>query len=219
MKHQWIKQQGHNELIVFFNGWGMGASAISHLQGEFDIIMMYDYRDLLIDTEVNFKRYSKCYLIAWSMGVWAASRYLKDHSTDFDLKIAINGTDNPIHPDWGIPPRIYNLTERTMGEEGRQLFIRRMMPTHSSQVDVNYLLSDRSLNEVCEELCFIKKQWDGTAHNVSWNYVIIGDEDVIFSAVNQRNWCEAYGIKYHMQSGGHYLFANLTSWNELITSI
>lgn len=216
MNYQWITQQGHDRLIVFFNGWGMGVETIAHLTGDFDVVMFYDYRDLKQYTPVYFNNYSKCYLVAWSMGVWAASQVADQIPIHFDLKIAINGTTSPIHADFGIPPRSYLLTERTMSDEGRKVFLRRMFASVDMQPEFLLLLKDRSTSEVCEELIEIRKQWEGIAKTSNWDRVIIGTEDLIFPTHNQQKWCESLNLNYRLQSGGHYLFNAYRSWNELL---
>ena len=71
MKYKWLNKVNNQKLIIFFNGWGMDESVVSHLDCEnYDILMFYDYNTL--DTDFDFESlniYPKKNLIAWSMGV------------------------------------------------------------------------------------------------------------------------------------------------------
>ena len=37
MQIEWIKGSDKRRLLLFFNGWGMEAQAVAHLQGEADV--------------------------------------------------------------------------------------------------------------------------------------------------------------------------------------
>ena len=44
MEYQWLnKKEENNKLIVFFNGWAMNETPVSHLAFEdYDILMLFD---------------------------------------------------------------------------------------------------------------------------------------------------------------------------------
>ena len=53
MKYKWLNKKNNEELILFFNGWGMDESVVSHINPEnFDVIMIYDYNNLEFDWSV-----------------------------------------------------------------------------------------------------------------------------------------------------------------------
>lgn len=37
MRIEWLVKKGAGQVVVFFNGWGMDASAVSHLETESEI--------------------------------------------------------------------------------------------------------------------------------------------------------------------------------------
>ena len=75
MRIEWLNKKGSDRVIVFFHGWGMDAAGVSHLQIEDDVLMCYDYRSL--DFAFPDLGYYRCiYVVAWSMGVWAADRVI-----------------------------------------------------------------------------------------------------------------------------------------------
>ena len=53
MKYKFY-ENNNNKLIIFFNGWGMDEIIVSHLDKEdYDLLILYDYRDLDIDFPKN----------------------------------------------------------------------------------------------------------------------------------------------------------------------
>ena len=74
MKYKWLTQNYKNDnLIYFFNGWGMDESVLNILKKPLntDILMFYDYQNLEINNDVfdECLKYKNKYLISWSMGV------------------------------------------------------------------------------------------------------------------------------------------------------
>ena len=97
MQIEFLHKSNKPKLILFFNGWGMNSSIVEHLEkSEFDIICLSNYNDKL-NFDLNLlDSYKEIYLVAWSMGVWAAAESLKKHHINFKKAIAINGTTLPI---------------------------------------------------------------------------------------------------------------------------
>ena len=51
MQIEWIKGSDRRRLLLFFNGWGMEAQAVAHLQGEADVAILSDYRTLALPSD------------------------------------------------------------------------------------------------------------------------------------------------------------------------
>ena len=80
------------EALLFFAGWGMDETPFMHnLPPNKDLIICYDYRSLDFDSTL-LSTYDGIYVVAWSMGVWAASQVLPDSNLPLKQSIAINGT-------------------------------------------------------------------------------------------------------------------------------
>jgi len=77
MQFKWLNKNNNKNLIVFFNGWGMNETPVSHLKNnDFDVLMIYDYRDFDFDfKQFDFEKYDRKYLVCWSMGVYAANLF------------------------------------------------------------------------------------------------------------------------------------------------
>ena len=79
MKQTFIIRNNEKHLLLFFAGWGMDETPFRHIHpAECDWMICYDYRSLEFDTTL-IQAYSKITLIAWSMGVWAASQVMKQY--------------------------------------------------------------------------------------------------------------------------------------------
>lgn len=203
MKYKWLIKNNNNDIIIFFNGWGMDENIIKHISSQnIDIVMFYDYCSL--SSEFNFdilNNYKNRYLIAWSMGVMIA--------TLFDIKptksIAINGTLKPIDDKFGIPKRIYDLTIKNLSPDGIQKFIKNMFI-----IPNNKYINNREFQNQKDELIAIKSYNANT--NFKYDKIIISTQDKIIPTKNQSNFWE---IEPNFHSG-HCIFYNIKSWSEIL---
>ena len=127
MKQTFIIRNNGKHLLLFFAGWGMDETPFRHIHpAECDWMICYDYRSLEFDTTL-IQAYSKITLIAWSMGVWAASQVMKQYpSLPVSQSTAINGTLYPIHETEGITPSVFEGTLQGLNEQTLLKFQRRM---------------------------------------------------------------------------------------------
>ena len=82
MKQTYLhKTPGSGTLTLLFGGWGSGAELFAECRPkDSDLMLCYDYHDLDFDPGV-LKEYSSIRVVAWSMGVWAASRRTESASS------------------------------------------------------------------------------------------------------------------------------------------
>ena len=127
MKQHFIIKNNQKHLLLFFAGWGMDETPFLQIHPtNKDWLICYDYRSLEFDA-IILQEYSEITLIAWSMGVWAASQIMKQYpSLTLSQSIAINGTPYPIHETKGITPAIFEGTLQGLNEQSLQKFQRRM---------------------------------------------------------------------------------------------
>ena len=213
MKYKWINNSENNKLIIFFNGWGMDENVISHLDFEdFDIIMFYDYNTL--DTDFNFSiinKYSEKNVVAWSMGVFISYIILNSLKINFTKKIAINGTLAPINENFGIHPKIYNLTIQGFNANGQKKFINSMFSEENS-FSIDSLTRDLenqkteliSIKEFASSFCNFQKDF--------FNKIIISSNDKIFPTKSQTKFWQ----KDATINSGHCPFYIFSKWSELI---
>ena len=108
----------------------MDENVVNHLDSEdYDVLMFYDYNSL--DTDFDFELLEAYYeknLIAWSMGVMVAAYLAPSLALPLGegKRTAINGSLRPIDEEYGIHPKIYDLTIKGFNEKGRDRFIKSM---------------------------------------------------------------------------------------------
>lgn len=215
MRVEWLYKNNTDRVILFFNGWGMDATAVAHLQAEEDVLSFCDYRswDFVCP---DLSAYRHCAVVAWSMGVWAASRIVASLKVLPEISIALNGTTRPVDNRFGIPVKVYELTEKGMNEKGREKFFSRMFDCSEEKERFARQKPNRLLSEVCEELSFIRKESQSHTSDVIWNKCYLSEKDLIFPIENQKNWCRVQEIPVVSLPGGHYPFYCFNSWREII---
>ncbi len=214
MRIGWVTKRGGGVVAVFFNGWGMDPNVVSHLAALCDVMVVYDYRDLEWDKSFTLELYQEVYIIAWSMGVWAAANIVPLLGIKPAGCIALNGTERPIDNCYGIPPTVYRLTEKGMDEQGREKFFSRMFSEQSGYLRFIAHKSGRELASQCEELVSVREYSTRYRNSLQWNKVYVAEHDIIFPVENQLNWWKdrAPIIKI---AGGHYPFYHFDCWEDI----
>ena len=137
------------------------------------------------------------HLVAWSLGVWVATRLWAGHRS-FTTATALNGTPFPMHDTLGIPTAIFEGTLHHISEEGMRRFNRRMCG------------DKETFNQILPE----KLESADPRISAFWDQAILSTEDKIFPATNLRNYwqgrCPIQEIK-----APHLPFYHYQSWNEL----
>ncbi|MCR9012453.1 DUF452 family protein [Gabonibacter chumensis] len=215
MRRVWLKKNGNKRVILFFSGWGLDERAVSHMTGESDVLMLYDYRNIEGEKAPVLNGYESIDVIAWSMGVWAASVLLPLWNLPVDRSTAINGTERPVDNLYGIPLHVYLLTERGMNERGRDKFFVRMLSGTGERTRFKQHHPDRNLEEQLEELKAIREQSDRLKGEICWNRVYISENDIIFPVTNQENWWRGRSEIKKIE-GGHYPFYVFENWDLII---
>jgi len=203
MKYKWLNNGNNQNLIVFFNGWGMDESVVKHLNFEnYDVLMFYDYNSL--ETNFDFASinlYSNKYLVAWSMGVMTATNF----DINYIKKIAINGTLKPIDDKFGIPKRIYNLTLKGFSPKGAEKFIKNMFLEEYNLPIINRNFENQKSE--LEALTHYKAK-----ENFKYDKIILSTEDKIIPTKNQIAF---WNIEPNISSG-HAPFNKFKNWSELL---
>lgn len=194
MKQYFLIKKGHKQLLLFFAGWGMDETPFRQLPTEHhDCMICYDYRSLEFD-DTAIKGYLHITLVAWSMGVWAASQVMKSHpSLPISQRIAVNGTLFPIDEAKGILPAIFAGTLQAWSEQTLQKFQRRMCSSANEYRSFQVVAPQRPAEELKEELAAIREQASSLpAVTDAWHIAIIGRDDRIFLPQNQSEaWSNA----------------------------
>ena len=205
MKYKWLnKEDSNKKIILFFNGWGMDEEIVNHLNCEdYNVLMFYNYNSL--DTDFDWKSiepYLEKNLIAWSMGVMVGTLFFK--SDCLSQTVAINGTLKPIDTEFGIHPKIYDLTIRGFNEKGRERLINSMFEENFKN------FHQRELKEQHSELIALKNYIANEDFN--YNKILISENDKIIPTKSQTKF---WAIKPNLK-GGHCPFLQFTKWRELL---
>lgn len=189
MKYRSIYNNGNKRLLVIFAGWGMDAAPFEGLRHEaYDIAVVWDYRDLALDGTL-WQGYAEVCVLAWSMGVFAAQMAMPMMDCPLGRRIAVNGTPRPVDDEAGIPESIFDATLRNMDERSRAKFYRRMCGGTARCEAFLSKAPQRGIDEAVEELRAIglrARRPMTTASHGMWDMAIIGADDAIFPASNQR---------------------------------
>lgn len=195
----------HHRLLLFFAGWGMDEHPfIQYTPRESDLMICYDYRTLDFDA-CAVARYSIIDVVAWSMGVWAASQVLSRISLPINNSVAINGTPFPIDEKRGIPPTIFQGTLNGLSEVTLRKFQRRMCADGSAFESFRNIAPKRPAEDLKEELAAIAQQYQMLPPaGFTWNQVIIGENDRIFPPINQHTAWGETSASIINANGAHY---------------
>jgi pimeloyl-[acyl-carrier protein] methyl ester esterase len=216
MNRRWINKKQNQTCILFFNGWGMDEKAIAHLSfNGFDLCIFNNYRSIdPIGDELG--GYQNVILVAWSLGVWAAEQTICQSDIRIHKSIAVNGTSRPVHDRYGIPRGVFETTLQGWNEANRIKFNRRMMGGTQALNDQERFLPDRSVDDQKGELQaiyrFHESEFPASFH---WDVALVGEKDLIFSALNQRNWWTGR-TKIQETALPHFPFAGMQHWDQLI---
>lgn len=188
MKHYFIQQNYFPRLTLFFAGWGMDECPfMDYCPENSDLLVCYDYRSLDFDFTL-LQGYQEIRLIAWSMGVWAASMVLQDMDLPICESVALNGTVTPVDDLKGISQQVFEGTLEGLNEGTLEKFIRRMCLKKENLETFLSKRPQRAVEELQEELRRIGEQVKSCAvPSFAWERAVIGKNDLIFTAVNQRN--------------------------------
>ena len=171
--------------MLFFAGWGSEENLFRHpVEEGYDYLLCFDYRTLDFDY-TQIEGYTEIRLLAWSMGVWVASRVFAGHSFPWQMKLAVNGTPFPIDDRCGIPEMIFKGTLEHFSEDKLARFRRRMCGSSGQTEEFLSHTPTRTAEELREELAALALGI--TAYGSSsfiWDRAIIGNRDKIFPPRN-----------------------------------
>jgi len=221
MKAYWLNKRNNKNLIVFFAGWSFDNYPFTadFSQEKNDILMVYDYNTVSLPDEIKqIDGYNSKTLITWSMGVFAA--YInRDFFTDFDCKIALNGTITPVDNNYGIPVKIFELTLKhaQTGLSGK--FYKNLFQTSQEyETYANHPVQRTIENRVSElenlyEL--IKQQPAENDCENFYDYAIVSEYDKIIPPANQEASHRKNNVPVIKVPYGHFPFYNFSNWDEI----
>lgn len=206
MQYAFISKNTETRLLLLFGGWAMDPGVFSALRRPgYDIAVVYDYSSLHIDWAFTTP-YTEIVVLAWSMGVFAADHTAHAIAPKVTKAVAVNGTPEPIHKKFGIPPEIFQGTLEGLNDTSLRKFMRRMC---ADQEDFQLLKANypsRVLDDVKAELAAIADHtlFSSQDKALQWDLAIIGRQDRIFPWQNQRQAWQTRGSMTRIIDKGHF---------------
>lgn len=209
-----------NNLIVVLCGWALDEKPFECItSGKEDILFLYDYSslDLTFPIGFSFEKYSKKTLIAFSYGVFMAQFVLHLLPT-FDEKIAVNGTLKPIDKEFGINPKIFDLTLSNVSEQSMLKFYEKMF---DNNLDFEYFsenLPYRNSENCKNELEKIKElALNCDSSDFKYDKAIIANADKIIPTKSQERFWAQNCQNIRKIDGGHFVFYKFKNFGEIIS--
>lgn len=217
----WLARGGGRDLIVFCNGWGMDRWPLSGLATDpFDVAVLSDYhdfdgRDGLEKLRAELPCYRRCYLICWSMGVWAGQRLFGRDGDLFAQRIAINGTLRPVDDRFGIPVAIFSATLEEFSPSILERFYRRMCREPGVFAYFHEHRPQRSLENQRRELAAVQLvAADEATAPPFYDTVIVSGNDLVIPTRHQHAFWQ--GRRVIDIDGCHYPFCRWQRWSDIL---
>lgn len=207
-------------LIVFLQGWGLTPQYIENInKTDCDVVCYYEHQNLEFKKIANldFSKYDKKILVAFSLGVYAASLLPENVFNLFDEKIAINGTEKPVDNIFGIPENIFKATLNNLNVNSLEKFNFRMCGSKTDFENFKLIENSRSFSSISDELSFFYRLTcrKDSYKPKNWTKVIVGSNDLIFSALNQKKYWQSKNVEIKEISAPHFIFSKINSWDEV----
>ncbi len=213
MTATFLNNKQQDDLILFFNGWGMDHTRfVGWTCGAYDVLALHDFAQM--EPLPDLSGYKRIHLIAWSLGVWVAAQIMAvaKERLVFSTSLAINGTLNPIDALHGIPPDIFKGTlENWEDVRAREKFGLRVSGTTEN-------LTLRSSENQRAELVAMHELIRASSQPPNiFSTALIGTRDRIFPPAAQRLfWSQCSGVAALEKPMLHDPFVDLHAWEEVL---
>lgn len=201
MKIDLIKDK--KKLILLFLGYSFTPSSVKHLNiDDYGLCVVYDYSDLKFDYEILKEK--EIYLIAWSMGVWAANLVLKD--IKLKTAVAINGTPFGIDDEFGIKKDIFY---KSISDYDFESFKKLCFLGISENKIKDFKFNQ---NAKFELINLYKNASQKNEDHINWNKAIISKKDLIFPS---KVCLDYFKQKAVCINAPHFVFFKFKSFGEI----
>jgi biotin synthesis protein BioG len=215
MTQHWLKKEGHPSLTIFFTGWGMTPATTKHLAlPDSDFLVCCDYRS--IEPITGTSHYQHINIIAYSMGVWAASLAMEHIAAQTINTIAINGSALPVSDQFGIPETVYNGTHHHLSPSNFQKFVVRICGNRENAQLLNGSFNDADIDLLRQELAFIQTNQAIVKPFRPWHKAIISQNDLIYPCRNLTDYWQTSNTPIELINAPHFPFWGWKSWDDII---
>lgn len=207
MRAEWLIRSGSSRVIAVFGGWGIGSDPFTKLPCTCDMLFLDDYRELDWGGD-TLKAYDTVDVIAWSFGVAAFAHWMVEHNFPVTRKVAVNGTLTPVDRRTGIPPVVFQRTQKTLSQQSFVQFAERVFnqPIAIGPIDVVALGA---------ELDAVEQR--GSAPTTQFDRIWISEADKIFPPANQnRAWADQSVNTCLLPDAAHAPFGGFSSIEAML---
>lgn len=217
MQIEFIGNRDSVRLLLVFSGWGTDARPFRSLKVRgYDMAVVYDYSSLDFENEAFLNGYEEVCVIAWSFGVPAAARFIKEHpGLPRTATVAVNGTLYPVDDRRGIPRAVFDGTLDGLSAVTLRKFDRRMCGSAVALADYDRVHPQRDPEGLADELRSIDSIVPADDMAMEFDTVYVGDADRIIPTENQLEaWAGHPDVRIvggpHMPDFGNIFRAVLT---------
>lgn len=204
-------------LLIFFNGFGLDLTPFDMIDNKlYSILHINRYNENLDFNKISdiCNNYKNKILVAFSLGVYFAGLFLEKYHQDIAEKLAINGTLIPIDSEFGIDPKMYDLTVNLFDEKGQLNFYKNMFADKNEFIRFLSNKPKRNFEEQKQELIAIKNiinKNNQLQNQELFTKVYISKFDRILPTKSQIN----YWKKFQIIETGHFPFYTFNIFNEI----
>jgi len=213
-------------LLIFFGGFYTDYNCFEEFDTKTsDILFVNDYSSLDFNELMyfDFSCFSEINLIAYSYGVWAANEAYKAHALpQINKSVGISGTYYPVHPEFGINPKVFNIMLNALSLETMAKFEQNMLANCAGAKSGGLIKKpQRSLENLRDELINIKKysKYPEDGEEFEFETMILTKNDKIFSYkaqenfFNSRNWKNTRSL---VLNTGHFPFFEFKTLDNIL---
>lgn len=218
-------------LTVFFGGFYTDYTSFEDFDTKTaDILFINDYSKMDFSNlrYFDFTPYAEINVIAYSYGVWALNMaFLNKALPEINKTTAIAGTFCPVHPVFGINPRVFNIMLNALSVQTMANFERNLMANSAPKApyggpgenpeNTGFKSPQRSIENLREELISIKNNGGECALNegVPVDTAILTMNDKIFPYKAQAAFYETHPHKISLNTG-HFPFFEFETLDKIL---
>ncbi len=207
-------------LLIFFGGFYTDYNCFEEFDTKTsDILFINDYSKMDFEElrYFDFTPYTEINVIAYSYGVWAANEAYLSRSLppDINKSVAISGTFCPVHPVFGINPKVYNIMLNALSVQTILNFEKNMYANCGNNVEIKH--AERTLENLREELLNIKAKSGECSMQEGFRFdtVILTKNDKIFPFRAQEAFFENHPHKVILETG-HFPFFEFETFDNIL---